>query len=283
MSSVGHSGCMTRGTINLPMAELVELTTRDNDIYLQFDIHHPRHGTEIEAMIDATRRAREAMERGLPQVGPGYMLSVAGQNMYLGADGPILNVGIYDAADVEQAFLNLVDSLESEGWSGAISVGGAALLASATYLPDERVKAPVRRVVSASFSTARPPVAARVADRVTVDEARIEHSYQEGMDRHYGWLRFECSAGLVEDAARAMANGLAEAVQRTEANTTRAGDDDYLSLGSVRVSPKGPFVELEDIGDFRKLRDIIRELAEYLGSKQLSGVLTILDHREGIL
>jgi len=100
---------MHRGTISLPRAEIIELTSRDNNLDLQLQIHHPDQGSDAQRAIAATRRARDAMEHALPQVGPGYMLSVSGQSMYLGVDGVILNVGIYDPRGVERAFLRLVE------------------------------------------------------------------------------------------------------------------------------------------------------------------------------
>lgn len=97
------------------------------------------------------------------------------------------------------------------------------------------------------------------------------------MDRHYGWLRLHCDAAQLPDAAVAMANGLAEVLHRTGANISRAGDDDYLGIGPVQISSAGPFVELEDIGNFPKLRRIISGLAPYLQGEGIEGVLTILD------
>lgn len=272
---------MHRGTVSLPMAEIIEFTRRDNNLYLQMRIRHPDHGTDAQAAIAAARRARVAMEQGLPQVGPGYMVSVAGQEMLLGAGGPILNIGIYDARDVQRACRQLGESLESDGWSGELTIVDYDTRAAATYIGANHMSSSSRPVTEAVFAEPRPAVTAPVAGRVVIDEPRIEHSWQEGMDRHYGWLRLECDPARLAEAAVAMANGLAEVIHRSGANITQPGDDDYLGLGPVQVSTVGPFVELEDIGDFPTLRRIMAYLGQYLEGDGIEGVLTILDYREG--
>lgn len=273
---------MDRGTVDMPMSAIIELTDRgENDLYLLFRVSHPRHGTDPQQRLAAVRRARTRMEHGLPQVGPGYMISVAGQDLLLHADGPILGVGVYGRQDVSVALPRLAESLESDGWSGAVALVGREERQGATHVRDDRTYAPEEPVTEVVYSAPRPPVAAPVAGRVVVDEARIEHSWQEGMDTCYGWLRLHCSADAIPAAGASMANGLGAVAQRLGANTTNPGRDDCVVLGPVQVSGAGPLVGLDDIRDFRMLRAMIGELAAYLEDDGIEGVLTILDYREG--
>jgi hypothetical protein len=273
------------GRVDIPISAIVELTDRgENDLYLRFRISHPRHGTDPQESIAALRRARARMEHGLPQVGPGYLLSVTGQDLLLSDDGPILGIGVYGRQDVPVAVPRLADALESEGWSGVVTIVDREERRGATYVPDDRVHVPENPVSEVVFGAPRPPVAAPVPGRVVVDEARIEHSWQEGMDTAYGWLRLHCPADTLPSAALSMANGIGAVAQRHGVNTTDAGEDDCVMLGPVQVSAQGPFVSLDDIGDFTRFRAVVRvvrELAGYLEDDGVEGVLTILDFREG--
>lgn len=268
---------MDRGTVTLPMDEIIEHAQR-NDLYLLFRIDRP--GSDVSSQVAAIRHAADVMQRDLPQVGPGYMNSVSRQNTYLSVEGPILNLGIYDARDVPTAIPRLAESLELTGWSGRIELVDSSTAYSASYLADDRDR-PLVATSEETFSVPRPPVAAPLPGGVVVDEARIEHSWQEGMDYHYGWLRLHCSAEQVSAAAVAMANGIAAVAARINANISNPMHADYLEIGPVQVSALGPFVELADIWDFPKLRQLITALGAYLEDDGVEGVLTILDFREG--
>jgi hypothetical protein len=270
------------GTVLVSTDRIIEVTENgENDLYLFFRITHPQHGDDPTARVGAVRRARGRMEHGLPQVGPGYMLSVSGQGLYLTDDGPILNVGVYDRGDVRVALTQLAESLEESGWSGSVTLASGAERAGATYLPDDRQYVPPPSAASPVYGAPRPPVGEAQPGRVVVDEARIEHSWQEGVDTNYGWLRLHCPTEDVQAAAVAMANALPAVAQSVGGNTTDLGRSDYVGIGPVQLSPVGPFVGLDDIGDFHVLRAIIRGLAGQLEREGFEGVLTILDHCEG--